>query len=163
VEAALLTYLRERRRVRHTRRRDRWIAAVAAVAMAAGIGVWSRRHFLPAHHNSAAVEPARPARPRQAAEVKRTAPPRARSRLKATLAQAAFSAQDSGFILLPYGEDAPSLSGAEIVRVAVTPAALASMGVPVPDPSTETYLEAEVVVGNDGVARAIRLGSDSGQ
>jgi hypothetical protein len=163
IEVILLSYVREQKRSRRVRRRERWLAAAAAIVAAAAIGVWSRQHLLPARHNPPArVELAPPAKLRQADGIKPIAPPRVRSRMKATIGQAS-SALESGFILLPYGQDAPSLSGAQIVRVAVTPAALASMGVPVPDPSVETYFEADVIVGDDGVARAIRLGSYSGQ
>ncbi|MGH9444158.1 MAG: hypothetical protein ACRD3O_00190 [Terriglobia bacterium] len=163
VEAALLSYLREQRRVLRARRRKRRLAAAAAIIVA-GIGVWSGQHFLPAHRNPlVTVKPAPSARPGPAEEMQRTAPSRAPSRMEAAVSESTPSVQESGFILLPYGQDAASLSGAQIVRVAVTPAALASLGVLVPDPSAETYVEADVVVGDDGVARAIWLGSDSGQ
>lgn len=163
VETALLSCLREQRNAWRKRRRQRWLAAAATI-ISAGAGVWSWQRFLPAHrHPLITTEPAPTVRPDQATEVKQKSPPRVHSQMKAAVAQVAFPAQDSSFILLPYGQDAPSFSGAQIVRVAVTPAALASMGVPVTDPSAAAYLEAEVVVGDDGVARAIRLGSDSNQ
>jgi hypothetical protein len=160
VEAALLGYLREQSRVRRTRRREKWLAA-AAVIMAAGAAVWFHQYLLPARHNPPVSAESTTPKLGKAAEMKRSGSPGVSSRVKAVVNEVSPSAQDSGFILLPYGQDAPSLTGAEIVRVAVTPATLASMGVAVPDPSADTYLDADLIVGEDGVARAIRLGSDS--
>jgi hypothetical protein len=158
VEAALLGDLREQTRVRSARRRGKWLAA-AAVALAAGASVWLHQYR---HNPQASAETATPT-VSKSVQFEPTGPSSVSSRMKAAVTEAAPSTQDSGFILLPYGQDAPSLGRAEIVRVAVTPAALASMGVPVPDPSADTYLEAEFIVGEDGVPRAIRLGSDSAQ
>lgn len=164
VEAALLTCLREQRRPPRKRRSERRLAAAAAAIIAAGAGVWSWQHFSPPLRSPlTAAQSAPPARSAQLAKVRQNAPPRVHSRIKAAVAQASYPAEEAGFILLPYGQDAPLSGGAQIVRVAVTPAALASMGVPVADPSAAAYLEAEIVVGDDGVARAIRLGGDSGQ
>jgi hypothetical protein len=161
VEAALLGCLCEQRRVRRTRQREKWLAAAAAVIIAAGGGVWFHQYLLPVRHNPpVSVESTTP-KIGKSAELRPPGPPRVSSRLNAVATKVAPSTQDSGFILLPYGQDAPSLGEAEIVRVAVTPAALASMGVPVPDPSADTYLKADLIVGEDGVPRAIRLGSDS--
>jgi hypothetical protein len=67
------------------------------------------------------------------------------------------SDQDSdGFIAVPY---APPLATGELVRIVHTelnPAALASLGVSV-DPSWTTQLPADVLEGEDGMPRAVRV------
>lgn len=179
VEAALVGCVREQRRARRAQRRRVWLAAAAVVAIVAGgLAVRLFRQSLPVPHNSPAVAgpsiPALTSRSGQVEEAQRAnltvSQPRHRfaaplftkegSKLRLATAPAQ---QDSGFILLPYGEDAPLPGGAQIVHVAVTPAALAMMGVAVPDAASEAYIKADVVVGDDGMARAIRLAGYSGQ
>ena len=61
-----------------------------------------------------------------------------------------------GFIAVPY---APPLATGELVRIVHTeldPAALASLGVSV-DPSWTTQLPADVLEGEDGMPRAVRV------
>jgi hypothetical protein len=61
-----------------------------------------------------------------------------------------------GFIAVPY---APPLATGELVRIVHTelnPAALASLGVSV-DPSWTTHLPADVLEGEDGMPRAVRV------
>jgi hypothetical protein len=68
-------------------------------------------------------------------------------------------ADSEGFIAVPY---APPLATGEMVRVVHTelnPAALASLGVSV-DPAWTTQLPADVLEGEDGMPRAVRV-SDS--
>lgn len=68
-------------------------------------------------------------------------------------------AQQDGFIEVPY---APPLAPGEMIRVVHTelqPAALASLGVNV-DPSWNTELPADLLVGQDGFPRAVRVSDD---
>ncbi len=70
----------------------------------------------------------------------------------------AFSSED--FIAVPY---TPPLAPGEMVRVVHTdldPQALASMGVEV-DPASGDRLPADVVVGEDGLPRAVRIGDNN--
>jgi hypothetical protein len=78
----------------------------------------------------------------------------------ATVAPAVEEAQADpdadGFIAVPY---APPLATGELVRIVHTelnPAALASLGVSV-DPSWTTQLPADVLEGEDGMPRAVRV------
>ncbi len=67
--------------------------------------------------------------------------------------------QEEGFIEVPY---APPLAQGELVRVIHTelqPAALASMGVNV-DPSWTTELPADLLLGQDGFPRAVRVSDE---
>jgi hypothetical protein len=68
--------------------------------------------------------------------------------------------QQEGFIDVPY---APPLAQGEMVRVvhtALQPAELASLGVNV-DPSWTTELPADLLVGQDGFPRAVRVSKES--
>jgi hypothetical protein len=71
------------------------------------------------------------------------------------------AAQDelaTNFYPLPYGSGLPLDDGWEIVRVSMPSSALAKFGVPVPgEPSSTTTIKADLVLGEDGLARAIRF------
>jgi hypothetical protein len=73
--------------------------------------------------------------------------------------ESATVAQVSGneYLPLTYLADATAMESGTVVRVELSRSALISLGVPVePDRADET-LKADVVLGDDGVARAIRL------
>lgn len=61
------------------------------------------------------------------------------------------------FIALPYSDDSLSSEGAVVLQVEVPRSAAAMAGMPVNYASGETRVKAEVVVGADGLARAIRF------
>jgi hypothetical protein len=76
--------------------------------------------------------------------------------------EAATAAQTSGneYLPLTYLAGATAMESGTVVRVQLSRSALISLGVPVqPDRPDET-LKADVVLGDDGVARAIRLVQD---
>lgn len=62
-----------------------------------------------------------------------------------------------GFIALPYSQSGVPIESAVVIRVAVTRSELASMGVAVPASASTARVNADVLVGQDGVARAVRL------
>jgi hypothetical protein len=66
------------------------------------------------------------------------------------------SAEDSGFVAVPY---APPLAAGEfvsVVRAQLEPAALARLGILV-DSAYGSEIPADIVVGEDGVPRAVRV------
>jgi hypothetical protein len=63
----------------------------------------------------------------------------------------------SRFYALPYGSGLDLDEGWGLVRVQVPRASLASLGVPVSGGSGDDMLTADVVVGQDGLARGIRF------
>lgn len=68
-------------------------------------------------------------------------------------------AQDEGFIAVPY---VPPLASGELVRVVHTelrPSALASLGINV-DPTWTTGIAADLLMGEDGFPRAVRLSNE---
>lgn len=62
-----------------------------------------------------------------------------------------------GFVALPYAQSGVPLETIIVVRVRMRPAELISMGVAVPAVASASPLTADLLVGQDGVARAVRL------
>jgi hypothetical protein len=82
----------------------------------------------------------------------------ARSRAASTHEQASRDEWATNFYPLPYGSGLGLDEGWEMVRVNMPVSALASLGVPMTNggPSVH-YVKADVVLGGDGMARAIRF------
>jgi hypothetical protein len=72
-------------------------------------------------------------------------------------APAGFVYNASGFIALPYAQSGVPVESLVVIRVAVTPSQLSSMGVAVPAAASTARVEADFLAGQDGVARAVRL------
>jgi hypothetical protein len=62
-----------------------------------------------------------------------------------------------GFIALPYAQSGVPLESVVVIRVHMRPSQLSSMGVAVPAAASTAQLTADIMVGQDGVARAVRL------
>jgi anti-sigma factor RsiW len=62
-----------------------------------------------------------------------------------------------GFIALPYSDESLSGEGAVVMQVEVPRSAQALAGMPVSDGPADGRVKAEVLVGADGLARAIRF------
>jgi hypothetical protein len=63
----------------------------------------------------------------------------------------------SGFIALPYAQSDVPLEQPVIVRVQVPVSQLSGMGIPFAHVAAEEKVNADLLVGQDGVARAVRL------
>jgi hypothetical protein len=61
----------------------------------------------------------------------------------------------SDFIALPYADNAAPLGDADIVRLTMPNAALASLGLPVTEDNSARNITADILVGEDGIPRAI--------
>ena len=151
VEMAVLDAFREHQRTRvraqYRQRRSRlrwaeWISVAAAAAVLLAVGEWkfSQRHAagvnpsgasLAANNGNAGTEPA------------------------ADSQEAA--GQDSDFVPLPYGEDFSADDAGVVVRVSLTRDALGSLGYPVDEIRGQDVVQADLVVGEDGWPRAVRL------
>jgi hypothetical protein len=79
----------------------------------------------------------------------------------AVSADAALSEYGTGFVALPYADDAANMEGAAVVRVALSRSALASLGVPVADATDTNEIPADLIVSVDGTPQAIRLVSQT--
>jgi hypothetical protein len=80
----------------------------------------------------------------------------ARGEEEAAVAQAS----GSEYMPLTYLSDAASLESGTVVRVQLSRSALISLGVPVEIDRADETFKADVVLGDDGIARAIRLVQD---
>jgi hypothetical protein len=77
-----------------------------------------------------------------------------------TAAAATAQAEGNDYLPLTYMADAAAMESGTVVRVELSRSALISLGVPVALDRTDELLKADVVLGDDGVARAIRLVQD---
>jgi len=65
--------------------------------------------------------------------------------------------ENSEFVSLSYGEDLRDLDSLQVVSVELPRTALGALGWPAADSAQTGSVKAEVIVGHDGVARAIRF------
>jgi hypothetical protein len=65
----------------------------------------------------------------------------------------------TGFVMLPEAAALPAFESGRIVRVAVPLASLPAFGLEVIPDAAATQVEADLLVGQDGLPRAIRLAS----
>jgi hypothetical protein len=79
---------------------------------------------------------------------------------RASAGQTAISApvhQRAGFIALPYAQSEVPLEQPVIVRVQIPVFQLGAIGMPVAPATAEERVSADLLVGQDGIARAVRL------
>ena len=148
----------------------RWLPLAAAVVLCAGVTAWWLQPPVRVGHSTppvARVEPPpslavtptpavpvsspteRPA-PR-AARTPRPAPPRS-----------ARAVQAVGFVPIPSAAGLPDFESGEIVRLGIPVTALPNYGLEIPS-GTQAAIEADLLIGQDGQARAIRLVSTNGE
>jgi len=65
--------------------------------------------------------------------------------------------ESDGFYPLPEAEALPAVENAMVVRVELPVSSLQLMGVPVSEESADSNVEADLLLGQDGLARAVRL------
>lgn len=160
VEAALLTAFRNRRRRVTWWRRLEWATATAAAVGLAGF-------FWVAPYRS--KEPTAPAPgrgvssqsrgPQDASGPDLSSPGDQNSAAETNVVRlAASGAYEAGdFVLLPFAGGIEPEDAGMVVRVQLTPASLAELGYPMAEASDEGLVRADVLVGEDGWPRAVRL------
>jgi len=145
VEAALLQEFRRQNGIA-ARRRLQWqlsvLGAAALLVMALGISLHRGIFRFPgAARDAGAIE-----RPSAFSETEVNGIP------------ASGEIDDAiAFTPLPYADDPAALEGGAVVRVVLSPAALASLGFPTADVSDISEIPADLVVSDDGTPQAIRL------
>jgi hypothetical protein len=133
--------LRAEFRKRSRRRRVRgWTSLASVAAMAAGIAllVWVREAPKPATATSAAAMPA--------------AQPNTGGSFAVEEEEA-----DASFYPLPEAEALPALENAMVVRVQLPVSSLRLMGFPVDEERADAAVQADLLLGQDGLARGVRL------
>jgi len=150
VEQRLLVRFRARA---ERRRRAMWgysVAAVAAVVAMLAVVFWA-----PRSRNSAPAQISRMVPSGQEALVQDVEP-------SASMPQARFAVVrtddlSDSFYPLPEAQDLPPLETTMVVRVELPASSLRLMGVPVEEDPSAGSLQADVMLGQDGLARGVRL------
>ena len=155
LEAALLAEFR-RRHAEAVRPRTnlRWVALATAAAALLALGVslkyWAVR--TPSGSGSSAPKA-------NVAQVAPVARPGANADVRAPQDSAASEDAEyaTNFVPLPYADDPGTIEGGTVVRVTLSRAALAALGVPVADVSSRESIPADIALSEDGTPQAIRL------
>lgn len=157
LEPALVSAFREHRRSlerkQHRRRRTRlrwleWSALAAAAAVLVAIGAWnfSRPRVIGTDTNRSVV-------------VTRPLNSNADDASQQAGSVETVTAEDpnSDFVPVPYGEGLSADDSGLVVRVSLTRSALGSLGYPVDEVHAGDVVQADLLVGEDGLPRAVRL------
>ena len=143
-----------------------WIGAAASLALAAGVGtLWKMSAARPKPAPSAplselaAAGPSKSVPARGLSPSKPSGPAQTRRAGQAEASPAAIPGFDelADFIPLPFAADESPLGAGELVRIRLSESALSLLGVPVSENASAEPVTADVVIGEDGVARAIRF------
>ncbi len=157
-----------------------WVGAAAAILILAGSALLVWRHIRASSPATRAAQASIIARPLPATPGSRAAGtdvqpesigpalspvrglqtkahiPKA-ARTSKSAAQLDEMADLTGFIPLPYADDDTPLGAGELIRVRLSESALGFLGFPVSEETRAQPITADVVIGEDGVARAIRI------
>lgn len=156
LEPVLVSAFREHRRSlerkQHRQRRTRlrwveWSALAAAAAVLLAIGAWnfSRPRVSGMKTNPSVVtSPA-------------TSDANGASQQAAPVETTTLEDPSSDFVPVPYGESLSSDDSGLVVRVSMTRSALGSLGYPVDEVHAGDVVQADLLVGEDGLPRAVRL------
>lgn len=138
------------------------VAAAALIAVVAG-GITLRK--ITSSNNTTTDKQIVFQKPATAADIVLPLPPKpavvisektGRGNRRAHRAQTAHVVRPNGFVELPWTADLPAFESGEIVRVEVPVASLPAYGFDISRGATRS-VEADVLVGQDGLARAMRL------
>lgn len=154
VEERLLAELRRRS---HARRRNLWLmGGTGAIAAAIAVLLWIRP--APPRSVPAAAQVLRQAPQQQLPKVvvsaAAPAPHTARSARRAPARDAEVS---MAFHPLPDTDQLPPVDSATVVRVQLPLSSLRLMGVPVNQEHADEHIQADVLLGQDGLARGVRF------
>ena len=144
----------------------RSLATAAAIVLIAGcIALWMSRTASPVDHiplqaTSAPNDIVLPVAPKAIVPTIARPSPGRRGNRPAPIAESARVVTPNGFVELPWSAGLPAFESGEIVRVEVPVASLPAYGFDV-SRGTGRNVEADVLVGQDGLARAMRLVSNS--
>ena len=144
-----------------------WLSAAAAIVLAAGTTlVWWMTHTTVFQHYDFEPRPAteRPSAPATVTVESVKRPPvesgtasGPRSPHPNRTAQKTNVVTPSGFVDLPWTAGLPAFESGEIVRMDIPVASLPTYGIDISSGAGRGPVEADVLIGQDGFARAIRL------
>ncbi len=141
--------------------RRSWLRYGAA-ALVVGLGIWSStRHRAPVAvtHSPVAAAPVTPPVQERTvvAENSSEAKPRPRVRRKSLRVRAAEVPPDPPFMAIPYAPPISENDRVEVYRVRMPRATVAGYGLPIEPGFLGGSVTADLAVGNDGIARAVRF------
>lgn len=143
---------------RMTRRRPHWmwLGAVAAAA-AAALAMWNYRPAPPQPPDVQLVEhPLRPVQPVE--NVEPSAPPKPKPVSRKRRVQKVQQApQEIATEFFPLMDTPPPFERGQLVRMVVPASTMRDAGLPVPPERWNDRVQADVLVGEEGMARAIRF------
>jgi hypothetical protein len=138
---------RERYRERRVRLRwAEWMGLAAAAVVLAGVGAWSFSH---GH--------ARATKTSSSAVVTSAVNSGANGGAQRAAGVETAALEEAGFVPVPYGEGLSADDSGLVVRVSMTRSALGSLGYPVDEMDGGDVIQADLLVGEDGWPRAVRL------
>jgi hypothetical protein len=161
LEAALVQGFRREKEIAARRRMQRYTAILAAAAALLLIFGGSLYHRLaPGRQPTSAVTSSHSTSPAPALAT--AAGPGAAAQQSAASDNDADNSEDAAaFVQLPYADDPTVVEDGAIVRVVLTPSALASLGLPVAGIGSGESVPADLLVSEDGTPQAIRLVSQA--
>lgn len=165
LERSLLDAFRERQSRTVPRGVRVWIPMAAAAMVLVGVGLWLSR-LGGENPTVAKPEPARTvqsAAPQPGAEATLRADPKAnpvettRRENRSQRQRPSRFVTAEGFVMLPAAANLPAFESGEIVRMELPVTALPAYGLEIAPETRRSAVEADLLVGQDGQARAIRL------
>ena len=157
LEPALVSAFREHRRglerKQHRQHRTRlrwleWSALAAAAAVLLAVGAWNfSRPGINGTDTNPNVVVKSPATSNVNGAAQQAAP----------VETATAEDPNSDFVPVPYGESLSADDSGLVVRVSMTRSALGSLGYPVDEVHAGDVVQADLLVGEDGLPRAVRL------
>ena len=141
---------RERYRERRSRLRwAEWMGLAAAAVVLVGVGAWSfsRGHARVTKTSSSTV----------VTNAVNSGTNGAEGGAQQAAGVETAAAEDAGFVPVPYGEGLSADDSGLVVRVSMTRSALGSLGYPVDEMNGADVIQADLLVGEDGWPRAVRL------
>jgi hypothetical protein len=160
VDAALLTAFRSRHRRATWWRTLEWAtAAAAAVALAGFFWIAPYRSKQPTAPAPGRGVSSQPRGPQYASGPDLPSPDSQDSELETNVVRVAASGGYAAgdFVLLPFAGGIEPEDAGMVVRLQLTPASLAELGYPIAEATDEELVRADVLVGEDGWPRAVRL------
>ena len=157
LEAALLAEFRRRHAEKAQPLKSlRWVALATAAAVLLAFGASLK--YWPGRAPSGDGSGAQKTDVAQVAPVAQTgAKPHAAKGPQENAVAGEDSEYATNFVPLPYADDPGTIEGGTVVRVTLSRAALASLGMPVADVSSRESIPADIALSEDGTPQAIRL------
>jgi hypothetical protein len=141
---------------------SKWLKIAAALALATAALVWwsllgVSRSGLPPEVAISAPQPAAPSPAPQRVETVTTSAPEPALKAPSRARRPARVVHPDGFVPLPASDGLPAFESGQIVRMEIPLTSLPNYGVQISPEAVDKPVQADLLVGQDGQPRAIRL------